>query len=186
MKKLMKRIIFANRTGSFVSLAVVSLLLAGCCMLSAKYRTDEAIGRESVLKIRCGETTLEDVVKQFGPPLVIARKGKNTIYSTPRQATVRFVERSSQPFLELFSKDRPVSDNEAVYYYRATKRDKTGFLLFLLLINIGETINEVQTEHLWLLVDEQTGVVEDVEYRDRDRYRTGCANAPVSGSGEMR
>lgn len=177
----MKRIIFAKRTGNFVLLVMASLCLSGCCMVSANYRADEAIGRESVQKIRCGETTRQDIVTRLGPPLVIARKGKDTMYSSPRMSTVRFVKRSSEPFLELFSKNGALRDTEAVYYYRATERNETGLMLILLLINMGNTVNEVQTEHLWLLIDEKSGIVEDVVYRDRDRYWTGCTEAPDRG-----
>jgi hypothetical protein len=180
----MKRTIFSKRTGNFMFLVMASLSLTGCCMVSANYRGDEAIGRESVQKIRCGETTRQDIVTRLGPPLVIARKGKSMKYSAPRMATVRFVERSSEPFLELFSTDRVLRDNEAVYYYRATERNETGFLIILLLINTGNTVNEVQTEHLWLLIDETSGIVEDVVYRDRDRHRTGCTDALAPDRGK--
>ncbi len=180
----MKRTIFANRTGNFALLVMASLSLTGCCMVSANYRGDEAIGRESVQKIRCGKTTSQDIVTRLGPPLVIARKGKSMKFSAPRMATVRFVERSSEPFLELFSMDRALRDTEAVYYYRATERNETGFLMILLLVNFGSNVNEVQTEHLWLLIDERSGIVEDVVYRDRDHYRTGCANALALDQGK--
>ncbi len=170
----MKKIVFANKTGKFVFLMMASLSLTGCCMIGANYRDDEEIGRDRLQTIKCGKTTREDIVTQLGPPIAIARKGKSTMYSAPRRATVRFVDRSSAPFLELFSKDRALRDDEVVYYYRATERNDTSFLLILLLINIGGSGNEVQTEHLWLLVDEKSGIIEDVVYRDRDRNRAGC------------
>ncbi len=170
----MKMTIFAKRMGNFVLLVLASLSLAGCCMVSANYREDETIGRERVLKVKCGETTREDIVTQLGPPIVIARKGKPMLYSAPRLATVRFAKRSSEPFLELFSKSRALRDDEAVYYYRATERNETAFLMILLLVNMGGSGNEVQTEHLWLLIDEKSGIVEDVVYRNRDRNRAGC------------
>ncbi len=179
----MNRIIFSLRTGNYVLLVMALLSLTGC-MLSARYRADEAIGRESVQQIRCGKTTRLDVVTRLGPPLVIARTGKNMIYPAPRMASLRYGERSSGPFLELFSEDRVLRENEAVYYYRATERNELGFLLILFLINIGGSGNEVQTEHLWLLIDETSGIVEDVVYRDRDRHRTGCTDALASDRGK--
>ncbi len=158
-------------------LLFMALLILAGCIISANHRADEAIGTERVQKIRCGKTTRQDIVTQLGPPLVIARKGKSTLYPAPRLAALRFADRSSEPFLELFSTARALRDDEAVYYYRATERSEAGFLMFLLLINLAGSGNEVETEHLWLLVDEKSGIVEDVVYRDRDHDQAGCATA---------
>jgi hypothetical protein len=176
----MKKIVLAGKAGAALLLMMAFLSLTGCAVLHVHVRENEAIGRERFQMIRCGETTRQDIVTALGPPLATARKVKKTSFPAPRAATIRYAMRDTGPFLELFSGDKTLSDSEAVYYYRSTERDTNGFLLVLILINMGARNNSLKTENLWLLVDEQKGIVENVEYRDADRHRAGCANAPVA------
>ena len=64
----------------------------------------------------------------------------------------------------IFSTARALRDTEIVYYYDASRIEANGFV-FVPLVGGGYYLKRILVERLWLLVDENTGVVEDYAFR---------------------
>jgi hypothetical protein len=89
------------------------------------------------------------------------------IFPPPGSARRGRSEVQSEAFLELFSAGRVLRDREIVYYYDSSRRKATGVLI-IPLIGGGYHSMEMVVERLWLLIDDDTGTVEDYVFRGAD------------------
>jgi hypothetical protein len=149
------------------AVVLILLCLSGGCFFGSRYQADEPIGKGRVERIRPGQTSIREVLTWLGPPVAIARSGKNVIFP-PSLGKSGSLEMRSDVFLELFSSRRELREEEIVYYYDASCQSSLGAFVILIVINIGGQTDRVKVERLWLLVDERAGVVEDYVYRAAD------------------
>ncbi len=147
--------------------ALAALCLGGCFVAREKVLADEALPGEHIRGIRRGTTTKQEILERFGPPVAIARRGTTMVYPPAGSAKRGRAEVPSEVFLELFSVGRSLRDADIVYYYDASRLEATGVLVAPL-IGGGYHSREVVVERLWLLIDENTGLVEDCVYRGVD------------------
>ena len=137
----------------------VLLSLSGC-FFGGHYMQDEPIGIKRIEMIKPGKTTIREVLTQLGPPTAVARRGKAMVYPNTNGYSTQ-----AEVFFELFSANRELYDYEVVYYYQAMHLRSSGFIFYLLLVNGGGWTDTNEAERLWLLVNEQTALVEDMVYR---------------------
>ena len=149
-----------TRTSRTAAPLAASALLAldGCWFASA--RSGAVIEHERVVQIVPGKTTRQELLRWFGPPLALLRRGATV---TMPQAGVRplgWREVQADTFFELFS-GRPPAPDDLVYYYEAA--EQTEFGVFMLVA--GHTSRDVNESQLWILLDGGTGLVKDLVYR---------------------
>jgi hypothetical protein len=161
---------------------LILLFLSQGCLIGGRYLADEPIGKERVERVRPGQTSIRDVLTWLGPPAAIARSGKTIIFPPPSMGKRGYLEMRSDVFFELFSSGRELRKEEVVYYYDSSRKSSLGALVILIVINIGGQTDRMKVERLWLLVDEQSGIIEDYVYRVADRnVRTRSSPAPDTG-----
>ena len=135
---------------NLVLLLVACTALTGCVFFSGTDTTRETFSKAAVKKIEPGKTTKDDILKWFGPPVAIARKGEED-----KIISVENVR--ADTFLELFSAKRTLTEHDIVYYYRSVKSSKSGVLV---VFAAGENTRS-STAKLWVLIDDRNGIVED-------------------------
>jgi len=151
--------------GRAASLTALLLLLGGGCFAMRDRRAfDEPLRPDRVAAIRPGVTTRFDLLKAFGPPRAVARQGTTMTFPPPGGWRPGGESVPSEAFLDLFKAKRPLRPSEVVFYYEASVRKETGFLI-LPLVGGGVITREAVVDRLFLLVDEGTGRVEDVIHR---------------------
>lgn len=157
--------------------AVLIALCLSSCLIGGRYLADEPIGMKRAERIRPGQTSIREVMTWLGPPEAIARSGKTIIFPPPSIGKSGSLEMDSDVFFELFSSGRELREEEAVYYYDASRRSSLGAIMILIIINFGGQTDRVEAERLWLLVDERTGTVEDYVYRVADMSISGTGSS---------
>jgi len=131
-----------------------TFILSGCMSFSAHSGTP--IEQEQLEKLRPGKTTKYEIFERIGPPMSVA--SRNELISIPapfqRIQKIASIPQSSEAWFELFSSVRNLNEYHRVYYfYYAKSKKKSAF---------GFTDStETDFDKLWLLVNEQTGIVED-------------------------
>jgi hypothetical protein len=139
------------------------VLLVGCAVLtgcffyaSATNKQQPSFTKAEVKKIEPGKTTKEDILKWFGPPLAMARKGDEDKFIPP--ATVRV-----DTFPEVFAAKHTISENDVIYYYRNVETTSAGlaFSLYSGYGFVGGQHPRSATAKLWVLIDNRRGIVED-------------------------
>lgn len=152
----------AARAAALAALTV--LLLGGCFAMRDRRAIDEPILPGRVAEIRPGVTTRWEVLEAFGPPRAVARPGTTMTFPPPGGWRPGGEAVPSEAFLGLFAVRRPLRPSEVVFYYEASARKETGFLVFPL-VGGGAVTKEAVVDRLFLLVNEETGRVEDVILR---------------------
>lgn len=150
--------------GRAASLLALLLLLGGCFAMRDRRAFDEPIRPDRVAAIRPGVTTRFELLEAFGPPRAVARQGTTMTFPPPGGWRPGGESVPSEAFLDLFKAKRPLRPSEVVFYYEASVRKETGFLVFPL-VGGGIVTKEAVVDRLFLLVDEGTGRVEDVILR---------------------
>ena len=140
---------------NLVLLLVACAAMTGCLHFSASDKGEKTFSKAGVNKIEPGKTTKEDILKWFGPPLAIARKGDEDKIMTAENVR-------ADTFLELFSAKRPLTENDVVYYYRNVDTSNSGTLIVL----IQTSERRSATAKLWVLIDDRNGIVEDFLTRE--------------------
>ena len=153
--------------------AAVLVFLQGCIFPMGGERTGRSLSSHG--EVVRGTTTKEQLVDWFGAPMAIAGPGESV--EVPA-ATVHHQDpvsgreqwygggswlQDGDAWLELFAERRPFGDAHRVYYWY-TSSDGGLFVwpVFLMISQTHESLDE-----LWVLVDERTGLVMDVAYRER-------------------
>jgi len=131
-----------------------------------KYTAGEPIKEDMVKMIQPGKTTKEEIIQWFGIPSVIAKKGEKM--SLPTELVSMSVageigrqEVSSDTFFNLFSTKHKLTESHRIYYYTYTKSKGTTFAMPY----FGYTGGKALTDKLLVLINEDTGIVEDYIFR---------------------
>src|SRR5574341_674318 len=112
--------------------AVLVVLCLSGCLIGGRYQADEPIGEERVARIRPGQTSIREVLTWLGPPVAIARSGRTVIFPPPSMGKSGSLEMRSDVFFELFSLGRELREEEAVYYYDASRQSSLGALVIMI------------------------------------------------------
>lgn len=147
--------------------ALAALCLCGCFVARENIAADEGLPGEQIRGIRRGATTRQEILERFGPPAAVARRGTTMVYPPPGSAGQGRADVQSDTFFELFSIGRTLRGTEIVYYYDSSRRLATGVLI-IPIIGGGYHSAEIAVDRLWLLVDEESGLVEDYVFRRAD------------------
>ncbi len=152
--------------------AVLILLAAGCILPVGGKRTGRPLGERS--RIVPGTTTKADLFAAFGAPMAIV--GADEYVEVPAETVHHYDDigrkgkwfgggswvQQGDAWLELFAARSALRDAHRVYYWYTTSDG--GLFVFLL---VGVETRSASTGELWVLVDEATGIAEDVVYRER-------------------
>ena len=150
----------------FLITSLTVILVAGC-VPTLPVVSGPPLPQEAVEKIEPGKTKKAQIFEWFGPPMAIGAKGDRlTIPTAWVGGELRpggYYQTEADSFFELFSSKHTISDHHRVYYYYRAVSNKRPF--FALLV-IYET-SSVGIDKLWILVNEETGTVEDYVFLRR-------------------
>lgn len=155
-------ILFLERNILSLALLIVVLIPAsGCFFASGEFTADEPLNNaESIIKVN--KTTKAEILKAFGPPIAIARKGTTITFPSPGPRKEGYKEVASETFFELFSTKHNLTEDYIVYYYHSSTI-KESFFFFII---PGSYQKSLIVNKLWILINEKTGVVEDYLLRE--------------------
>ncbi len=153
-----RRAIFA-----YVCFPFLCVLLCGCMIVASKYEAGEPLREEQLEKIQPGKTTRQEILEMFGPPVAVARKGKVMKIPSPGQRKEGSQEIDSEPFFELFSTTHELTENHIIYYYYYSEETGIGAIV---LFTAGAKA-KLGVDKLWILVNDETGIVEDYLFREQ-------------------
>ena len=113
-------------------------------------------------KIQPGKTLKHEALEWFGAPITISAPGELVIvpkvstpdkeYRVPRRATIV----QSDTFFDLFSPETKITKYHRVYYFYFSESRE---LMYFLIVATYDQI-DTKFDKLWLLVNEETGIVE--------------------------
>lgn len=159
-----------------MSLAV--LFLTGClsgCVPAIPWYGGTKIEKKDIITIIPGKTSKYEAIEKLGAPIAIAKMGERLpipmeSYWVPglNLHTPGQYEINSDTFFELFSTEHEFNEYHRVYYYYRSK--SSGGTVILLLIFYESY--RLSIDKLWLLVNEKTGVVEDIRFKKRGKPLT--------------
>ena len=148
--------------------AALLILSLQACIPAPSFRSGVPLPQKTVDQLQAGRTTKAEVLEWFGMPLSIAAKGETlTISRGPEWAAeggvrhAHYEKVDADTFFELFSTKHAITDRDRIYYYYDTVSSKYAVVLA---VYINETAN-TRSDRLWVLVDEETGLVEDYVFR---------------------
>lgn len=152
----------------FWVLGLLAVLGAGGCVPAIPFTTGEALREEGVAAITPGTTTKRQLFERLGAPSAILGSDEVAVMASPVTWTSIYENRTfytfkSDTFFGLFPKG--LDEYRRIYYYEHVKSGKIGFILVLGLYESGYT----DTDRLWILMNEKTGIVEDYAFKKHDR-----------------
>ncbi len=153
-----------------VVFAALVLLYASGCAPIVPLTTGEPLRKDKLETIIPGKTTKQDLFERFGPPTAIARRHEiiaipaSTNHKAGSATSFKGIpieyRLQSDTFFELFA-GRELGEYHRIYYYEYVKSSLTGYIFVIAYYESGET----ETDRLWLLVNEKTGIVEDFVFK---------------------
>jgi hypothetical protein len=137
--------------------ALLAALFLGCAT------TGTAIRTERVKSIVPGKSTKSDLLDMFGAPMTVASRDEILTLSSTAIMGKPFSNRFSyrlraDTFFALFP---PVDEYRRIYYYYHAVSYKYPVWYVLYFGENGKT----KIDRLWVLVNEQTGIVEDYAFK---------------------
>jgi len=148
-------------------LAAFLLVSLQGCVPAFPFLSGVPLPQKTVDEVQPGKTTRSEVLEWFGMPLSIAKKGEVLrIPHGPEWAAggVRpagYNQVDADAFFELFSTKHKITDHQRIYYYFSSLSTKYGVVLA---VYVHESAN-TRVDRLWLLIDEETGLVDDYVFR---------------------
>lgn len=146
-----------------IALGVGMILLMmdmGCFAWGA--RISGSISEKQVQGINHGQTTRQQILDWFGEPNAVARQDGGFLHK-PVGPHVNSEEFSSEVFFKLFSETHRTGPQYIIYYYQHVPGGTaTGVWL-------NPIEGEVVIEKLWVLIDQETGNVEDHVFRKESK-----------------
>lgn len=133
-------------------------LLSGCFVMPHSYTYGTPIKDEMVAKIQPGKTTKEEIIQWFGIPnnIVKSQDKVGSSYNLPASSAHMTV-----PSFDLFSSKHKITDDSRIYVYTFSKTSGSSVnILFL-----GNTTTHTRADTLLVLLNEDTGLVEDSLFR---------------------
>jgi len=148
-------------------LILLSLVFIPACLPLFKHSGTEKNTMQTA-RIEPGKTLKKDALEWFGPPMIIAGLGEvvtlpdptrlDKTYKGPRNLNT--VEAAA--LFELFAAKHEFNDYHRVYYFHHAKSKLTTYFFLVVALYIDA---DTDFDKLWLLVNEQTGIVEDYYFR---------------------
>jgi len=161
---VMKMPLRIRKISVFVVFICAVVLLGGCMVAGRKYKGEECFQKDQIEKILPGKTTKQEILLWFGPPLAIARKGKVIKIPSPDVQKTSSYELHSDTFLELFSGKHEITENHIVYYYTYSEMKGTETVV----VFAGTGNSKLVVDKLWILINKETGIVEDYVFREQE------------------
>jgi hypothetical protein len=164
-----------TRRAGIAATAALLVAATGCVLPLGGRRSGRAFDAGGVGRIVPGTTTKAELFASFGAPMAVAGAGENV--EVPA-ATVHHADevgangkwfgggswvQQGDAWLELFADRKALRDAHRVYYWSTTSDG--GLVVIAVLVAIQR--RSTSTRELWVLVDEATGIAEDVVYRER-------------------
>ena len=149
-----------------VPAALLILSLQGC-VPAPSFHSGVRLPQKTVDQLQAGITTKAELLEWFGLPLSVAAKGETLtiprgqewVGSGTRFASYENVD--ADTFFELFATKNAITERDRIYYYHHTVSSKYGVVIA---VYVHETVN-TRSDRLWVLVDEETGLVKDYVFR---------------------
>ena len=142
-----------------VVVIVLAQLLTRCAVL--KYKGEESFHEDQIKMILPGKSTKQEILLWFGPPLAIARKGKVMKLPPPAGGEEHPDEVRWETFLRLFSPKHELTSFHSIYYYHYAESE-TEPVYF---VYADRAEKKLVIDKLWILINQQTGIVEDYIFR---------------------
>ena len=139
--------------GGFLLTSLAVVLLVGCVPVPPITVSGLPLPQEAVARIEPRETKKTQILEWFGPPTAIVAKGD--------RLPITGDQTEAASFFELFSSKHTISDYHRVYYYYHAVMKKQAVVLA---VYIHEKTS-INIDKLWVLVNEETGIVEDYVFR---------------------
>ncbi len=137
--------------------AFMLICMSGCMVSGVEYIIDEPLNEAQIKEIQRAETTKQEILKWFGPPVAIARQGTTMKIPPPGPTKKGYEEVLSETFFELFSAKHEIIEGHIIYYYYY-REIKGSFAAIGLL---GTSKKRLVVSKLWILINDKTGIVED-------------------------
>ncbi len=154
-----------------IVIAGLALSITACIVPNIPVKTGEPIREDRVVMISPGTTTKQDLLEQFGPPTAIVAQHEIAAIPIPLvwiagpATSLSMLSRDyrfqSDTFFELFASGRGTGEYHRIYYYDCVVSYKTGHIFIVAFYESGTT----ETDRLWVLVNEKTGIVEDYVFK---------------------
>ena len=137
--------------------AFMLICMSGCMVSGVEYIIDEPLNEARIEEIQRAETTKQEILKWFGPPVAIARQGTTMKIPPPGPTKEGYEEILSETFFELFSAKHEIIEGHIIYYYyySVIKGSFAGIGL------AGNSKQRLVVSKLWILINDTTGIVED-------------------------
>ncbi len=139
---------------------VFPLFISGCYVQSY-YKGEKSFKEEQISKIRPGETTKQEVLLWFGPPVAIAEKGRSLKIPSPYGNKEHPDEMRSEDFFKLFSAHHEFAEFHRIYYYHCGGTETAP--VYIIYSDRGE--KRTLVDQLWVLINIETGIVEDYIFK---------------------
>jgi len=124
----------------------------GCYALGG--RISGGIKEKQIQGINHGQTTRQQILDWFGEPNAVARQDGGFLYK-PMGSYITSQEFAAEAFFKLFSGTHLIGAQHIIYYYQHLQNfGMTGVLN-------APTEKVVVIERLWVLMNQETGKVED-------------------------
>jgi len=151
---------------TFLVCVAILFGLSGC---SSHVSTGTSVTPAKISKIVPGKTTKKELFDLMGPPMAIAIQGRPLyllqpfmfdpgVWGTDIDYSLKL---QSEPFFELFSSDINISNEDRVYYYYHGESNYDEEILY--------AKNSLEMDHLWVLVNEETELVEGIYFLPHKR-----------------
>jgi len=158
------------RHWAFRAVCLLALLGAGCAP-AIPQTYGKKVQETQFERIVPGLTTRADILGMFGMPMYIIAMDEAPLIregSIWKDSTIKRLppyRRRAETFFEIFRDGNELNERSRLYYYHYTYSSQMGyFMLFYI-----HEIPRVSFRHLWVLVDEETGMVEDAFFQLMDR-----------------
>lgn len=148
--------------------------MSGCGVIAGKYVAEDPFKEDGLRKVQYGETTKQDVLDWFGPPLAIVREGTVLMIPLPGSGEKVQHEVRAESVFAYFAPKREITKDHIIYYYQGTYFNWAEIFLLEASFPTSPVMHE---KRLWILINEKTGKVEDhlqeEAIRETKRRRTG-------------
>ncbi len=159
-----------------IAIAGLALLSAtGCVVPAFPFKTGEPIREEQVATISPGMTTKQDLLERLGPPTAIVAQHEivaipasfawNAGPATSFKMIAREYRFQADTFFELFASGGGPDEYHRIYYYDYVVSTRTSHMFVVAFYDSGT----IETDRLWVLVNEKTGIVEDYVFKKYNR-----------------
>ncbi len=141
-------------------LSILLTMLTGCAIATVK--ADEHFEESQVKQIVPDLTSRSEVTQAFGIPVAVAKQGMDVSYPPPDIRKVGYRTIPGNVFLDLFTPKHKIRPSHRVYYYYSVEL-KASSVFACVTVNNSKLV----TDELWILIDDQTGLVVDYIFEDR-------------------